>query len=517
MISITVMRQDKKTMFRYNGEKSLLEAILSEGIYLSSSCAGMGTCGKCKVQVLEGYLEITGQDIEKLSKDELSQGIRLACMSYPKSSCTIRLVTGDEKDFSVVTDGTQNPDMAELCRDTDYVLAVDIGTTTLAISLVGASSHRVYDTYTAINQQRAYGADVISRIKAATEGKEEVLKKSIQKDLSEGIHIIIKRTEITSEQIRMMVISGNTTMQHLLMGYACKTLGSYPFTPVDISMKKVSYAEVFGSNELNFPVVLLPGISAFVGSDITAGLLACEFDRTDHPCMLIDLGTNGEMAIGNREKIIVTSTAAGPAFEGGNISCGIGSVAGAICNVDVEENNHFSFHTIANQPPVGICGTGVIELIFEMLGQGMIDRTGLLSETYFDQGFLLAENREGGLIRLTQKDIREIQMAKSAVRAGIDILLKHFKVSYKEIETVYLAGGFGYQMNIEKAIGIGLLPEEFAAKVKIVGNSALKGAKIYCFDSSSEKRLNHLINVSTEIHLSKDDDFNDLYINGMYF
>ena len=232
--------------------------------------------------------------------------------------------------------------------------------------------------------------------------------------------------------------------------------------------------------------------------------------------MLIDLGTNGEMAIGNRERILVTSTAAGPAFEGGNISCGMGSVPGAICQVQIS-GTEVSCGTIGDRPPVGLCGTGVIETACELLKAELIDETGMLDEDYFDDGFVLAKTPSGEEISFTQKDVREIQLAKAAVRAGLETLMLRYGVTYDDIDTLYLAGGFGFHLNLEKAAAIGLIPEELLDRAKAVGNSSLGGAAVWLTEPGAAERMERIIAVSEEIPLASDKDFNQFYMDSMFF
>ena len=528
IITVTVLGRGSAIQLAYDGTVDLLKALLAQEIYVSAACGGKGTCGKCKIKVVSGELEITSSDRAKFSEKELEQGYRLACKAYPKSACTIRIVSGDEADFEVVSEIVQGINQLshqdkmigktdEISEQTEdqYAFAIDIGTTTVAISLVSLNKKQIIKTYTTINKQRAYGADVISRMKASMEGKKEELRQSIQKDLLEGIKSLVEENQVEKSKISRIAIAGNTTMGHLLLGYSCETLGVYPFTPVNIDRIELPFAEVFDDDYLTAHVILLPGITTFVGGDIVAGLLTCEFDKNEKPYLLIDLGTNGEMAIGNKDKILVASTAAGPAFEGGNISCGVGSIAGAICGVRIGEST--TFDTIGQKPPIGICGTGVIELASELLKAELIDETGLLCEEYFDSGYILAKDNLGNDISLTQRDIRELQMAKSAIRAGAETLMKRFGVKYDEIDQVYLAGGFGYKVNLEKAINIGLLPEELNGKIIAIGNSSLSGAVNYLVDEEAPKRMDHIKALSSEVHLSNDADFNDLYIEFMAF
>ncbi|MDD3173562.1 MAG: ASKHA domain-containing protein, partial [Herbinix sp.] len=512
--NITVTGRGDAVHIECGVKENLLEAMIRQGIFVSASCGGRGTCGKCRLQLIKGKLDISTFDRAVFSEGELKEGYRLSCKAIPKSDCTIKLTTGDEADFEVITDCQKTAKAKSIIAE-DCAIAIDIGTTTIVVTLIELSSGNALWTYSTVNKQRVYGADVITRIQASNAGKKDALRESIQKDLLVGIRTVIGKTGIIKEKIKKVTIAGNTTMGHLLLGYSCETLGFYPFIPVNIKETILSFEEVMGCDELEVPVVLLPGISTYVGGDIVAGLLSCNFDITQAPCLLIDLGTNGEMAIGNKDKIIVTSTAAGPAFEGGNISCGVGSIAGAICNIDIEEK--LNYRTIGDKTPIGICGTGVIELVFELIKAGLVDDTGLLEETYFEDGYTVATDETGKRITFTQRDIREIQLAKAAVRAGIELLIRRYEISYEDIDTVYLAGGFGYKVNIEKAVGIGLLPKELTGKIKAIGNSSLGGAIKYLLEDKAVDRMKHIIGVTSEINLSNDKDFNELYINQMYF
>lgn len=523
-MTIKVIRNGKELIFEGKEDSSLLEQLREQDIYISAACGGKGKCGKCKVQMTVGATEITEADHQCLTEEELERGWRLACLSFPKEDCCLVIYSDDESEFEVVAEH-QEDEKADISKEEGYDIGIDIGTTTIAIELVGRSSGQVLHTVTTINRQRAFGADVISRIQASNDGQKEALKESIRKDLYEGIKHLITESGAQAEKISQIIIAGNTTMGHLLMGYSCETLGVYPFTPVNITTITSSFAEMFaeqqqaddeGAVSLNAKVVLLPGISTYVGADISSGMLVCDFDKIEKPCLLIDLGTNGEMAIGNKDRILVTSTAAGPAFEGGNISCGMGSVPGAICKVSME-NGAVQVQTIGEKQPIGLCGTGVIETVCELVKEELIDETGMLDEDYFDDGFELAKTPEGEPIVFTQKDVREIQLAKSAVRAGVETLLKRYGVTYEEIDRVFLAGGFGYKIDLEKTIGIGMLPEEFREKTMAIGNSSLGGTVLCLTQPEAKERIERIVALSEEVELSSDKDFNNFYTEYMFF
>ena len=465
-----------------------------------------------------------GNEIKEESTKYFHEGDYVRGMLIDAIADTALFSLDDETEFEVLTGTLSEEDYGEegnagkitAVRENGYEVAVDIGTTTIAMELIGKDSHKVLGKAAFINSQRAYGADVISRIQASTEGRKEELQKCIRDDLEKGLKQLVKENELALTEIKNIVISGNTTMIHLLMGYDCSSLGVYPFTPVNIGLIRGNAEEILGMKEMDAEVQILPGISAYVGGDIVSGLFACDFDRKEEVCMLIDLGTNGEMAIGNKDRILVTSTAAGPAFEGGNITWGTGSIPGAICTVHIEENKA-EVGTIKNAPPVGICGTGVVETAAELLKEELIDETGRLEDEYFDEGYPLAETKDNRMILFTQKDMREIQLAKAAIRAGAETLACRYGINKTEISKVYVAGGFGYKLDTDKAIAIGMFPEEFEGHIEAVGNSSLGGAGKYLCEADVEERVSSLVKVSEEIALSTDKVFNDFYMDAMFF
>lgn len=514
-VPVKVLDAERSFVINVKENQSILEALNAADPSFGAVCGGKGSCGKCKIQVLKGRLAETEFDQRCFNKEELVSGMRLSCKAYPTEPLEIRLeFRGDEK-FQVV--GLEEfVEKRTGMQDESFGIAVDLGTTTIAMQLVALKTREVCAVHTAVNHQRIYGADVIARIKASTDGKKDALRKSIQKDLQEGFYELIKKAGIVNGSVKEIVIAGNTTMGHLLMGYDCSSLGVFPFTPVNIDLIEETYENVFEDDSLSAKVTLLPGISAFVGADIAAGAYQCEMYGSEQYSMLVDLGTNGEIILGNSRKMIATSTAAGPAFEGGNIAWGVGSIEGAICGAKFEEGV-LQIQTIGNKEPVGICGTGVLELVAELLKEELIDETGYLCEEYFEEGYPVAQTSRGEQIVLTQKDIREVQLAKAAVRAGIETLILRYGIEKQKIDHVYIAGGFGNQLDCRKVMALGMIPEEFTEKIEAVGNSALYGAKKSLIHKEERTLLCQMTAKVEEINLSSDKDFNQLYMDAMYF
>ncbi len=485
---------------------SILQALQARGEYIPAPCGGNGTCGKCRVRFVQDPPAPSQADRKVLTEAEIADGVRLACRTAAVQGAVIEIEAGDEKQMDVASGFTLDVasgrvpvqrDIVDGEKDTEeggtIAAAVDIGTTTIAMSAVDIGSGRILGTSTGINHQRSWGADVISRMEASNQGKGALLQKSIRADLD------LLREELGLAQDARMVISGNSTMEHLLQGLSCETLGVAPYTPVDISLHEYEN------------MTILPGISTFVGADIVSGIVACGIDQSEEICILVDLGTNGEMAIGNCNRIISASTAAGPAFEGGNISCGVAGIPGAVSSVEITDGEA-RVETIGGLPPVGLCGTGVLETVYELLKEELVDEAGLLDDEYFDDGFPVAEG-----IVFTNKDVREVQLAKSAVRAGLEVLLEEYGADYDQIGKLYIAGGFGQKINLEKAVGIGLLPEELLDRMVPVGNSSLAGAVMAACDPSVLERMRAVGENAEETALAENPLFSDLYMDNMFF
>lgn len=521
--------KEKMIIDRSKQQKNLLEMLQEKNEYISAPCNGNGICGKCIVRYKSGATEPTKQDREFLSEKQLEQGYRLACQSYPTEEYKVEIPELEET--IEVLSQWENQRTEEILKNTAegtaektenalYGICIDIGTTTLAALLVNLETEADCQTAVSVNHQRAYGSDVLSRISASNGGKKWEIQRCIRQDLQKLIRELLQKEKITEQQIQRIVIAGNTTMCHLLRGFSCETLGVAPFLPVDLSWMEGSAADFLGMKELDTKVVILPGISAFVGADIMAGIAKMNMHRSEGYHLLLDIGTNGEMVLGNCRHMYVTSTSAGPAFEGGNISCGMAGIPGVISHVFMEETGKAGFQVIGEadgenkkkQQAIGICGTGMIDLVYELRKHQMIDEHGTYSDLYFDTGYELA-----GKVKFTQNDIREIQMAKAAIRAGVDILVKKAGIAFDEVDDCYLAGGFGTKIDITKAAGIGLIPKELEVKTIPVGNTVLAGTKEVLLGRISKEELEKIQTMADVINLAEENDFEEMYLSYMDF
>lgn len=509
-----------------NQKKTLLRLLQEQRIYVDAPCNGKGSCGKCLVQYISGAPEATNEERNKLSEKEIENGWRLACQSVPDEDGEVCLYLQKQKDMAVETgfsygewhtDGTSVHKDAECIRKEgniiEYGVALDIGTTTLAAALVSLSTGETCQTAVSVNHQRSYGADVISRIKAANEGNGHILQKIIQEDILGLLQELVRKETIEKRQIRHLVIAGNTTMCHLLLGYSCEGLGKAPFTPEDISLQEKTFQQVFDSGEYEAKITVLPGISAFVGADIVAGIYSMGMCKKEQGSMLLDIGTNGEMVLYANGHLTVTSVAAGPALEGGNISCGMPGIPGAIAHAVLFGRERMIVKTIGKQQPEGLCGTGIVDVVYELLKHRLVDENGTLKEPYFEQGYPVVP----GKIFFTQEDIRQVQMAKAAVCAGIERLLCHVGLKAEQVREVFVAGGFGFALDTEKAIGIGLFPKGFRGRITAVGNSALEGAKRYLSEQNAGQDMTELAVHAGEINLAMQEGFEEAYLKEMRF
>ena len=475
--------------------ESIAQALLRKDYKVPMACGGNGTCGKCKVEI-DGAWANSCKLYPKPEED-----IIISAFGWGEGREELTQIAGVEK--INITEGRAR----EAKRQTRKTfLAVDIGTTTIAAALAEKETGAVLATAGCGNSQRIFGQDVLSRIKASVAGTGEKLKTLIRQDILNLLEEIQKKQkDIVIEHI---YIAGNTTMEHLYMGDSCEGLGKAPFTPVSLAERKDSLS--------NIPVTLLPGISAFVGADIAAGMLACGMDEEERPSLLLDLGTNGEMVLALEDKMIATSAPAGPALEGGNISCGVASVTGAISKVRVIGERTI-IGTIGNTPATGICGTGVLELVAGLYENHIIDASGQMKEKYREEGFPLARMKDGKQITFTQQDIREVQLAKAAIHSGIELLLEHAGISMGEIKKVYLAGGFGVYLDVHIAAGIGLLPSELEKCTKAVGNTSLQGCIAYGSSEENRSRTEEMIKKCESINLAEQADFEERYVANMNF
>ena len=412
-----------------------------------------------------------------------------------------------------------------------FGIAVDIGTTTVVAYLADLSTGERRHVVSGLNLQKAWGGDVISRVQAAIDLGPEPLQSAISRQISGMIFRLMEESELTWEDLRGISLAGNTVMMHLLAGIDPRNIAVSPFIPAFTEMRIETSAFLFPRLPGYFPCILLPSISGFIGADITAGIVATSIMEEQKPALLIDVGTNGELVLGDCTRLIACSTAAGPAFEGATISCGVGGIPGAVSSVEVSGNGDIAVTTIAGEVPLGICGSGIIDLTSVLIGAGIIDYTGrllppdelpqsvpqALAARVSKEGFLIARDRHNAPLYFTPRDVREVQLAKASVAAGIDVLLEEYGISCEDIGKVFLAGGFGSFINTASAVGIGLLPESILSRIVPSGNTAGAGAVQVLLSADAFDDLGRAVSRVEYIELSASPKFQDRYVEQMFF
>jgi uncharacterized 2Fe-2S/4Fe-4S cluster protein (DUF4445 family) len=466
-------------------------------------CGGTGRCRGCRVRVLQGELPLTPEQAESLTPDELAQGWRLACLCRADGPLVLDI---DQWETPILTDHS-----SFLFTPSEGLgIAIDLGTTTLAAQLLDLQTGHVLAVAASLNPQAVYGADIMSRVQfSLSAGGQQRLQTLIRQELGRLICELITSASASTGRVRQVVLVGNTVMHHLFCSIDVTPLSHYPFVPVQDGHQVFAAAEIGWNLPADARVFFLPCLGGFVGSDILAGILATRMHEKEELSALIDLGTNGEIVIGRRGRLICASTAAGPAFEGGRISMGMQASTGAISSIQIESDG-FKCHVIGNVAPRGICGSGLVDGVAAALDLGKIGPSGRLTGS----AALLPLCSS---VTLTQGDIRELQLAKGAIAAGIQILLDRWGAAMTDITCVYLAGAFGNYINRTSARRIGLLdfPEE---NVQPSGNTALLGAKVALFKlAAGEDGFESIPPQVTHIPLAVDPQFQDKYVVAMLF
>lgn len=529
-------------VIRGDGRSTVLA--LAPGIVSESPCGGAGWCGKCRVLIrpVSGTLS-PPDDAERrlLSPDELRAGVRLACRCVPSGECAVfsasvtAVPSGQGAGAEACSPGGSGGPAGERDGPFDpvpsgpgrkrYGIAVDIGTTTIACALLDLDSSGILSRLTVMNSQRRFGADVISRVRAALSGHAEELAALVRSDVSLAARAVIASAGVPPGAVRACAVAANAVMTHLLLGLPCDGFAAAPFALAARVFPGRGFAEVFGTGSglPDCPVRFAPAIGPFVGGDIVAGIAVLGLSAETGPELLIDLGTNAEMVLSlpagsGKARYLVASAAAGPAFEGGHLSCGTGCVPGAVTSVRLA-NGRFELGLAGggdSRPavPVGICGSGLLDAVSCALSLDLVRKDGSLAPVCEASGILLEPS---GRIRLTAADIREFQLAKAAVRAGVGELLARAGLGAGDVAAVYLAGGFGEFLSESSAVATGLLPPEFAGKTRAAGNTSLSGAVRMLLDPSATARFDAILAAAETVGLADSPSFGERFIGSMEF
>jgi uncharacterized 2Fe-2S/4Fe-4S cluster protein (DUF4445 family) len=464
-------------------------------------CGGQGDCRGCRVKLLSGALPVTPDEALILTPQEIDEGWRLACRNHAEADLRLEIAQWE----TVILEDARR---FEFTPREGLGIAVDLGTTTLVAQLVDLSTGNVLGVRTGLNPQAAWGADIMSRVESALRsGNGARLTGAIRAKLGEMASELVASARADA-RVREVTVVGNTVMHNLFCGIDVEPLSHVPFHPARDGLELFAPAELGWQLDSGAQLRFLPCLGGFVGSDILAGILATRMHESDKLLCLIDLGTNGEIVVGNRERMICASTAAGPAFEGGRISSGMRAATGAISEVRLEDSR-LRCHVIGGGPPRGICGSGLVDAVAAGLQLGVVASNGRLNAG--NGPWTLAPP-----VSLTQADVRELQLAKGAIAAGVRILLRHWGASSGDIARLHLAGAFGNYINRSSARRIGLIdfPED---KIEPAGNTALLGAKLALFAGDGKSDFADLCRRVEHISLAEDAEFHQIYAEEMRF
>ncbi|SPF38575.1 Ferredoxin [Syntrophobacter sp. SbD1] len=605
-----------------SGEK-LIDVASRAGIDISNLCGGLGACGKCRVQIKRGRLNLTSKVIGKLSRKEIEQGFTLACQAElleddvevwipPESRTDVQIQISDyivafteptpahgpeyepapiirtlcEKFYLELPPPTLNDSLSDLdrvyrairkkmpefpfvqahfsClwglaglvranqwkitatvhfRDTDCPMireieggnttarsmgvAIDVGTTTIVAQLIDLRTGAILGAQASHNSQARYGEDVISRmIFACGQAGLGPLTEAVTFTINALIDSLVRKNKIEHSDITTIVAAGNTVMSHLLLGLEPCNIRTAPYIPTATRFPQFQAAEVGLKANPKALLHCMPCVSSYVGGDITAGVYACQMHDHHEISALIDVGTNGEIVIGNNEWLVCCSSSAGPAFEGGGIKCGTKAILGAIEKI-VIDGDRVHYETIGGHKPLGVCGSAIIDGIAELLSAGIIDQSGKF--TLLDHPgvrlvdevpeFIVApaeETTTGEPIVITEDDISNLIKSKGAVLAAVRVLLKTLEMDFTDLEKLYVAGGFGAHLDIEKAIFIGLLPDIPKERIRFIGNSSLAGARLALLSTHAFHRAEEIANRMTYIELSVHPEFMNEFIASLF-
>lgn len=497
---VTIISNGQERQISAPKGHNLLNVLRREGISLPASCGGQGICGKCKVKA-KGALSAPSSNERLLLSGE--QDERLAC--YATIEGDVIVYVDDRLSLSIESAWDPPISVSTPFFESGVGAAIDIGTTTICVYLYEKNGD-LLASLSERNRQADYGADIMTRIAFDMKDDSQTLHLILTEQLSDLLMRACQKATISTRDVSAIVIAGNTTMLHFLEGLKTESIARAPYTPLSL----------FGTfTHLSIPsfekitAYLPPAISAYVGSDITAGLLYAGITEKNENVLLLDVGTNGEMVLKANDRLISCSTAAGPAFEGSGIEMGSGAIPGAISEVKVQDQS-IAFTTIAHAKAQSLCGSGLLDLTAAALELGWIDQKGQIT---VGEKIVIPHTN----VYLSQKDVRQLQLAKGAIRAGIDTILHHAGISQNEIETIYLAGGFGTKLDPYSAEKIGLIPHGLAGRVKALGDASAAGASSLLLNRELVEEVKVLATETKTIELSADRFFMQRFVRALNF
>jgi uncharacterized 2Fe-2S/4Fe-4S cluster protein (DUF4445 family) len=533
----------------------LIDAARAAGISMETPCDGAGTCGKCKAKV-------SAEDCRRLSEGDRKESFQephdnwvLACQTRVLGNVHVVIESEHGDGLKILSEGqgitveidpwicksfnsanntteVSAGDSVLVTESGDttlqvYGVAIDIGTTTLVVALLDLRNGHELGVSSSLNPQALHAQDVLSRIKMGS--KPEGLQKlhgELIEEINRQVKTLAAQANVPLEYIYEAVFSGNTTMLHLATRTDPASLGKYPYMLGLEGGQHVFARDIELIISQHGLVYLPPIMSAYVGPDITSGILSTNLAEQRGVVLLVDIGTNGEIVLSVDGRLTATSTAAGPAFEGMNIACGMRASRGAVELVSLRDNG-IHVETIAGAAAVGICGSGLLDVVGELVSQGGLDSRGRFqnngasyNQPWRDQWETIdgkAAFRIAGPVYLTQKDVRQVQLAKSAIRTGIEMLLKANEVAAIDVDRVLIAGSFGFHLRTASLIHLGLLPKEFSDRVEFVGNTSKSGAQAFLLNRHTRDNLKEIVKQVEILELANDPDFEKSFVKSLCF
>ena len=528
-MSFEVIFQPDGKRDKFKAGTTLLEAARRLGVDINSVCGGAGACGKCIIKIITGETQPHVESERKfISINNLDEGFRLACLQRIVSDMVILVPeesrTGTQR---LQTEGLDTPvELAPIANERVLGFAADIGSTKLAGYLLDLSTGEVLAVSTEMNPQIPYGEDIITRITNAirTPKNNTILHETLVDGIRKLINDACTNAGRKQEDIKDTVLVGNTAMQHFILGIDPHPLSRNPFMPENLAHRNLPQKTLDLASKS--PVYIPPLIAGFVGADCIAATLATGLHKAEETSFLIDIGTNTEIVIGDKNKLVACSCASGPAFEGAHIKYGMRAATGAIEGVWINPDTlEPSIRTIDNAEPIGICGSGLIDLLAELLKTGIMDSTGRLNRLDHPRirehnsvyEYVVAWGEESQDIAITQLDIRELQKGKAAIYSGAYVAMKRLNLAPEDIKHIYIAGAFGTYIDKQSATQIGMIPEFPQNNIQQVGNAAGTGARMMLLSRKARREAEWIPKQVEYIELATSSIYNQEYLDALMF
>lgn len=513
--------------------ENLLEALVGAGVFVDNPCNGRGICGKCKVRVLSGEVSAICATEERLLKpEEIQAGVRLACMTEIRGTAQIELLQiQKERKHEVLTKGYL-PEFERDIFDGGYGIVIDIGTTTVVTALVDLRTGEELANASMVNAQKRYGLDVLTRITYEYEHPDRgvrELQEAIVNSVNGMIGEVCREAGVSREEIREIDVAANCTMMHMLLGVDARSIGRSPYRPEFTEAKELPAREIGIEAATGTRLYCLPQVSAYIGADIVAGAYVCGLQKESGNVLFIDIGTNGEIVLACNGRLLCCSCAAGPALEGMNISSGMRAAEGAVEEVRITEKGT-ELTVIGGQEPVGLCGSGILSVVKELLRTGIVKKTGVFVKKESLNGqdyrypmirmdgtkreFLLCEEPE---LVVTQGDVRQVQLAKGAILSGFVALLQKAGIRMEDLDKIMIAGQFGAHLPAESLTGTGILPREAEGKLVYVGNSSKTGAYMALMSRRAKQEIGRLAERMEYMELAESENYERIFAESMIF